>query len=373
MYKITSNWYDTIKDGLGEISKISPKVNKNLSDLKTSFTYLKNSLSALAAPLLNVITPALVNFMDVISNLTEKLTSLFSDLGNALDGKDFNAFGKQLAENINNIDWEKTVGKDSTIGKMLQVISKAVIAGLDFVIGFLENPGTADSLSEGVSTLLENVDWANILIKALTALFDAVAWITDTATQLIDDFATGLCDGFDATESNPELMAAVKKLGKSICNALISILESGINVTFSTVPKLIIGLVKLIATGFAGVAHAIYEKVVGADFADDWYNKFMNGLNNNDVLTSSNAPRITLPRLATGTVVPANYGEFLAVLGDNKREPEVVSPVSSMKQAFLEALAEVGYNGGSDRPIFREYSHTEEIRSVRRQPHFNGI
>ena len=136
--------------------------------------------------------------------------SLFSDLGNALDGKDFNAFGKQLAENINNIDWEKTVGKDSTIGKMLQVISKAVIAGLDFVIGFLENPGTADSLSEGVSTLLENVDWANILIKALTALFDAVAWITDTATQLIDDFATGLCDGFDATESNPELMAAVK-------------------------------------------------------------------------------------------------------------------------------------------------------------------
>ena len=122
--------------------------------------------------------------------------------------------------------------------------------------------------------------------------------------------------------------------------------------TFSTVPKLIIGLVKLIATGFAGVAHAIYEKVVGADFADDWYNKFMNGLNNNAVLTSSNAPRITLPRLATGTVVPANYGEFLAVLGDNKREPEVVSPVSSMKQAFLEALAEVGYNGGSDRPIY---------------------
>ena len=30
-------------------------------------------------------------------------------------------------------------------------------------------------------------------------------------------------------------------------------------------------------------------------------------------------------------------GNFLAMLGDNKREAEVVSPVSTMKQAMLEA------------------------------------
>lgn len=51
-----------------------------------------------------------------------------------------------------------------------------------------------------------------------------------------------------------------------------------------------------------------------------------------------------IPRLATGTVVPANYGEFTAVLGDNKRETEVVSPLSTMKQALVEALAESGQN-----------------------------
>lgn len=53
------------------------------------------------------------------------------------------------------------------------------------------------------------------------------------------------------------------------------------------------------------------------------------------------------PKLATGTVVPANYGEFLAVLGDNKNETEVVSPLSTMKQAFLEALNESGNTGGA--------------------------
>lgn len=61
------------------------------------------------------------------------------------------------------------------------------------------------------------------------------------------------------------------------------------------------------------------------------------------------APRI--PRLATGAYIPANYGEFLAVLGDNRREAEVVSPVSAMKQAFLEAIAEGNLGGDPNRPI----------------------
>lgn len=51
-----------------------------------------------------------------------------------------------------------------------------------------------------------------------------------------------------------------------------------------------------------------------------------------------------VPYLAQGTVVPANYGSFLAVLGDNKREAEIVSPVSAMKQAMAEVLAT---NGGT--------------------------
>lgn len=55
-----------------------------------------------------------------------------------------------------------------------------------------------------------------------------------------------------------------------------------------------------------------------------------------------------IPQLATGTVIPANYGRFAAILGDNKREPEVVSPLSIMKQAVLDALAE---NGSQKQPI----------------------
>lgn len=55
-----------------------------------------------------------------------------------------------------------------------------------------------------------------------------------------------------------------------------------------------------------------------------------------------------VPQLATGTVVPPNAGKFLAMLGDNNRDYEVVSPVETMKQAFKDVITELGglNNGG---------------------------
>lgn len=57
-------------------------------------------------------------------------------------------------------------------------------------------------------------------------------------------------------------------------------------------------------------------------------------------------PVSAIPHLAKGAVIPQNR-EFMAVLGDNKKEPEVVSPLSTMKQAMLEALQESGGAGGN--------------------------
>ena len=60
-------------------------------------------------------------------------------------------------------------------------------------------------------------------------------------------------------------------------------------------------------------------------------------------------PYITVPRipyLAQGTVVPPNR-EFLAMLGDNQTETEIVSPLSTMKEALLEALNEANVNSNT--------------------------
>ena len=49
-------------------------------------------------------------------------------------------------------------------------------------------------------------------------------------------------------------------------------------------------------------------------------------------------PNVELPRLATGTVIPRQSREFTAILGDNNRETEVVSPLSTIQQAVAEVL-----------------------------------
>lgn len=53
-----------------------------------------------------------------------------------------------------------------------------------------------------------------------------------------------------------------------------------------------------------------------------------------------------IPHLAKGTVIPANYGEFLAVLGDNRKEREFVTPESALKNAMLEVISQMNNSQG---------------------------
>lgn len=57
-----------------------------------------------------------------------------------------------------------------------------------------------------------------------------------------------------------------------------------------------------------------------------------------------------IPGYATGQVIPANMQKHLAWLGDNNHETEVVSPLSTIRQAqkeaLIEALSEIGLTGG---------------------------
>lgn len=118
---------------------------------------------------------------------------------------------------------------------------------------------------------------------------------------------------------------------------------------------------------FSGIGTAVGTAIQGAfisvinnalELIEDTLNFLPDNINGvlQDItdLTGTELPlfdTVTLPRipaLAQGMAVPANYGEFLAVLGDNKREPEVVSPVSTMEAAMRRVLADFGGTGGGD-------------------------
>lgn len=93
--------------------------------------------------------------------------------------------------------------------------------------------------------------------------------------------------------------------------------------------KIVLGMVKTVLEGIESMINAVVDAVNTLSFdIPDYVPGFGGthfGFDLNHLSISAK-----IPELAKGTVVPANYGEFLAVLGDNKREAEVVSPYSTM-------------------------------------------
>ena len=91
---------------------------------------------------------------------------------------------------------------------------------------------------------------------------------------------------------------------------------------------------------------------------------------------------VEIPAYATGQVIPRTMKQHLALLGDNTQETEVVSPLSTMKQALVEALVEAGVVGGSNeggdivinidgREVFRvTQKHAREYKKRTRKPAF---
>ena len=73
-----------------------------------------------------------------------------------------------------------------------------------------------------------------------------------------------------------------------------------------------------------------------------------------------------IPKLARGAVVPPNR-EFMAVLGDNTRETEIVSPLSTMEQAFENVLSRMGgINADQDINVSVIVDSTEIARATRK-------
>ena len=72
---------------------------------------------------------------------------------------------------------------------------------------------------------------------------------------------------------------------------------------------------------------------------------------------------------ASGQVIPPGMSEHLAILGDNNQETEVVSPLSTMREAFLDALTQSGFTGTSNNnaPIVIQIDGREVFRAVRDQ------
>lgn len=120
----------------------------------------------------------------------------------------------------------------------------------------------------------------------------------------------------------------VKNIFKGIWDTIASVVKIPINQILSAVEKLVNGILK----GFNFFANSINKIHI------DIPTVFGGGSWNPHIPVAS---MVSLPRFATGAYVKANNPQ-LAIVGDNKREGEIVTPESKMREQVKLALAEMG-------------------------------
>lgn len=248
---------------------------------------------------------------------------------------DWTSFGEEVANSFNNFFGEGGDGRH-LLNTMGETIGNFILGTSDFIIAFFQDPNTADNFSDAIGECFSKIPWIELIVNSITGGIEIGTWIIKAATNLVENFCKGLSAAFSDSKDNPEMKKAVQNLGIAVINLLITGFESGLKILVNAIPNVILSAIKVVLTGLSWLLSIV--------LGSEWRESSIKGMEDWKWDIPVSIPRV--PYLATGTYIPANYGEFLAVLGDNKREAEVVSPVSAMKQAFLEALAEGNFSGG---------------------------
>lgn len=343
--------------------------------LNTAFGFLHTFVttfnwSSLGTALANTINGFIqrTDFKQIAQTISGAINGLLATIVSFITTTDWAEIGRSIVQLIVNIDWGQlliqlgqglmglVVGAFELLFGIVGELTASVAdffrnIGLDGIAGFFEgianNLATAaqwikDKFNEYIvqpvkdffgihspSTLFAS--FGQFLIEGLKngiiAKIAAIPGIfkekfTQAWNMVKSIFSISNISSFFGTVIS-KIKGLFQNVGSAIGSAVGKTFASGVNTIFSTIESIVNGFINMI-NGAIG----IINKVPGVKL--------------------SKLSTVSLPRLATGTVVPANYGEFAAILGDNKREPEVVSPVSTMKQAFKEALSEMGDTGSKN-------------------------
>ena len=179
------------------------------------------------------------------------------------------------------------------------------------------------------------------IASILVAMMKLTGNLEEFAKNLKENILGGIIQFIKGVFTGDLKMAfdGVKKVAKGIVNGVLIIVESFIN-------NIIRGLNWLI-TKINSISLKVPDWVPGVG-GKGWSPHI------------GQMSSITLPRLATGAVIPPNK-EFLAVLGDQKSGTNIETPLATMVEAFKQAMSE---SGGGTTTVVIQLDGKEIARST---------
>lgn len=195
-----------------------------------------------------------------------------------------------------------------------------------------------------------NTIW-NIISDVAGFFMDIISSIIQACTG-VTEFLSGVF-----TLDFQRAFDGLQEITNSFANAGIALFEGAVNIIIG----LINGMINGVVTGINVVINALNS--ISFDIPD-WV-PLVGGKHfgvNLSPLTAPQIPKLSIPRLATGAVIPPNR-EFLAVLGDQSQGTNIEAPLETIKQAFREALAESG-GSGKQMNVILQVGRRELARTV---------
>lgn len=332
--KLVIGLLDTISTALKEIDW--QMIGNTIGDMIVTIDWLK-----IAGSIIDLLVNAFNGLVSLIFGIGEKIGRNIAD--GLRDGISLSEMFKNLGKWIKDHIFSPII---NNIKKLFGIHSPSTVMA---EIGVFLMQG----LANGIVSLVDTVK--NKFKKLVT---DIKGFFTNLPTWFEGKFGSAL-DKIKEVFS----LVAIKNHFNSIWNSIKSCFSSvaswfkdtfskaweNVRNVFSTGGKIYDGIKEGIANTFSSVVNKLIDginTIISVPFNS--INGMLNKIRNISILGVSpfqslwgqnplSVPKI--PKLATGTVVPKNYGEFMAILGDNKREAEVVSPISTIEKAVENVLS----------------------------------
>lgn len=365
-FKSASEWtVDTIIDGIVFILEQFQKVADWFKVNQAMFDRFGEIIRDVTSKLWKFIEPLANSAWNSSKSIISEIVDFLLEAGKVLG--EFTIKANELGMAIYN--WLDSIGVIEILGTTFENIFNTIGATISFVIEIIKI--SFISLFEFLGYIIDLIkavftgDWAaaweavkNIfsgMIETVKKLFLALwdylkstlvksgeAFIEDWGSvwQWISDFFSDIWDGIVSAFN-----AALDWI-KSAWSSLSEWFVNAWNTMWKGVGNFFIGIWNGIVTAFENAVNWVIDgmnAIISAinsvlSIGGDFLNRF--GMDVDfSIGTIPNVKFDKIPALAQGTVVPPN-SRFLAMLGDNTQEHEIVSPISAMKEAVKQALSE---------------------------------
>ncbi len=301
---------------LGKIADLLKALWENI--LQPLIAWIIENILPKILPVIQAIWDMLVNF---VAYIADAINGIITILGGIID----------FLTGVFTGDWE------------------LAFQGLQNIVGgFID---AVMALIEGFATLIS--DAVNGIFEAIKALLDA---FVEAITSIIETFLDWMLEniinkGEEINQRFTDFFSGIKEKWSEGWNSLkekvssiIEEIKSTIQSAFDWIGEKVSAIGEKLSS-IGSKAKSIFKGSIfgGGSFSTIPYSTSSYMLHSPEIAKLAN---VEIPGYATGQVIPRTMKQHLAILGDNNRETEVVSPLSTIEQAVENVMAKIGSTSG---------------------------